>query len=504
MKGEKRQFFIIGILLLSAIAAALFIQQRQTIKQHAADTTISFTIFLHGIGKGGDNANPTGTGNTDPKRPNRQFTLEIFNEQNQLVTTQHVTLTYDHLGGNFKGNLQLTTIPSGIYTFKIKSDQYLKAALPGIQTITTGTTNILPPATLITGDIDGNNKINIADYDILLGCYSDLTPAKNCIEENTIRADITDDGFVNAFDYNLFLRELLNRSGEPQPTTTTTPTTTNTPTPTVTPSPVVGGQIWKPTPHTAWQWQISGDAFNAATDMIAGVHMYDIDLFNNSAQVVTSIKQKDPQAKVICYMETGSWENYRPDASQYPSALLGKTLGGYPDEKFVDIRNINNPDSNSNQAKLRTIIRNRLQQCKDKGFDGIEPDLDDTYSYNTGFSISMADNVAFNKFVADEAHKRGLSIGLKNGSEKAFVQQMAPIVDWALNEQCFQYNECDALEQYIIGSGKAVFNAEYTQERQQTISQVVANVCPKANAMNFDTIIKKSSSNLDATRTACR
>jgi hypothetical protein len=56
--------------------------------------------------------------------------------------------------------------------------------------------------------------INILDYNILMGCYSDLSPAINCPAGEEKRADITDDGAVNQFDYNLFLRELINRGGQ--------------------------------------------------------------------------------------------------------------------------------------------------------------------------------------------------------------------------------------------------------------------------------------------------
>ncbi len=267
---------------------------------------------------------------------------------------------------------------------------------------------------------------------------------------------------------------------------------TNTPIPTQIPTPTPIATIWKPALNTPWQWQLA-TAFNPATDFIAGVKMYDIDLFNNSASTVQAIHNAG--AKAVCYMETGAWESYRPDANQYPAAILGKTLNGYANEKYVDIRNINDT-SNPNVVALRTVLQNRLQQCKDKGFDGIEPDIDDAYFEGpnaTGFPITYQDQVNFNKFVAEEAHKRGLSIGLKNGADPQFIADMLPVVDWVLNEQCFQYSECASYSSFI-SAGKAVFQVEY--------SLATSKFCSQANALNFNSMKKKAS--LDKTRTACR
>ncbi len=90
--------------------------------------------------------------------------------------------------------------------------------------------------------------------------------------------------------------------------------------------------------------------------------MFDLDLFSTDAATVAAVHAKG--AKAVCYMETGAWESYRPDASSYPLLVLGKTMGGYPDERYVDIRQL---------SILRPIIAARLDLCKQKGFDGSSP-----------------------------------------------------------------------------------------------------------------------------------
>jgi hypothetical protein len=177
---------------------------------------VALSVFLHGIGKGGDNSNPTSTGNTSPKHPQRSVTLELYNSSNTLVTTKPATLNFQPATGNFTGSVNLGSIAAGSYTAKVKVQQYLKKGVPGILSITSASQNIqVPSITLVTGDANNDNVLSILDYNMILDCFSDLTPAKNCNDANKkVATDLTDDGNVNQFDYNLFLRELSVQVGE--------------------------------------------------------------------------------------------------------------------------------------------------------------------------------------------------------------------------------------------------------------------------------------------------
>jgi hypothetical protein len=233
--------------------------------------------------------------------------------------------------------------------------------------------------------------------------------------------------------------------------------------------------LWQPGLVTSWQWQLT----NLPVDQSYDVDMYDIDLFDNDASVVASLHAQG--RKVVCYMSAGSWENWRPDADQFPASVKGRN-NGWPGEKWLDIRQID---------ILGPIMQARLDLCQAKGFDAIEPDNVDGYSNRTGFPITYQDQLTYNRWLADEAHKRGLSVGLKNDVEQ--VNDLLPWFDWTLNEQCFQYRECDTLQPFI-DSGKPVFNVEYKLKTSQ--------FCPQANAMNFNSM--KKNLDLDAYRVACR
>ena len=105
-------------------------------------------------------------------------------------------------------------LPDGLYTVKVKTPSFLTALLPGIQTVSQGLINSMPAVTLIAGDINGDNLISILDYNILMGCYSDLLPPSNCSPANRVLSDLNDDNAVNGLDYNIFVRSLANRSGQ--------------------------------------------------------------------------------------------------------------------------------------------------------------------------------------------------------------------------------------------------------------------------------------------------
>jgi hypothetical protein len=219
--------------------------------------------------------------------------------------------------------------------------------------------------------------------------------------------------------------------------------------------------VWSPAPQTTWQWQLTG-----TIDQTVDVQMYDIDLFDNTAATIASLHSKG--RAVICYFST-QYENWRPDNASWPASVLGNNLDDWAGERWVDIR----------QTSVRNIMSARLDLAKSKGCDGVEPDNVDGYTASTGFPLTAADQLNFNRFLATEAHSRGLSVGLKNDLDQASTLQ--PNFDWILNEQCNEYSECSALSAFI-NAGKAAFNTEY--------SGTASAVCPKMVTSKISSILK--------------
>ncbi len=183
----------------------------------AGDTFLRFSsLKLHGIGKGGDNVNSNGTGNNNPLTPTRSLTVELHNASGTLVTSAVGNITYASTTGDFSGTIKLpSTINSGNYLVKIKSSQFLRRQLPGIVNIVKGTTNQSSGvSSLVTGDINGDQKLTLLDFSIIKGCYSDLLPPKDCTPEKKAASDITNDGKVNQDDFSLYIRELSVIAGD--------------------------------------------------------------------------------------------------------------------------------------------------------------------------------------------------------------------------------------------------------------------------------------------------
>jgi hypothetical protein len=96
--------------------------------------------------------------------------------------------------------------------------------------------------------------------------------------------------------------------------------------------------------------------------------------------------------------------------------------------------------------------------CAGKGFDAVEPDLLDGFANDTGFPITGAEQIAYNTMIAGLVHAAGMTVAQKGDADQA--AELEPVFDWTLNEQCGQYDECDALSVYTA-AGKAVWIVEY-------------------------------------------
>jgi hypothetical protein len=236
-----------------------------------------------------------------------------------------------------------------------------------------------------------------------------------------------------------------------------------------------GGMVWAAKPGTTWQWQLTG-----TIDPSFDVKMYDVDLFGTPQATIDGMHAAG--RIVICYLSAGSREDWRPDAAMFPAEAFGKGLDGWPGERWLDTRS----------EAVRAIMKARLDRAVAKRCDGVEPDNVDGYSTDTGFPLTAATQLDYNRFLAREAHARRLSVGLKNDLDQ--VEALLGEFDWALNEQCLEFDECDRLVPFIK-AGKAVFHVEYgTEAKAQT-------VCPKTKPLGFSTLIKNL--NLDAWRVAC-
>jgi hypothetical protein len=261
------------------------------------------------------------------------------------------------------------------------------------------------------------------------------------------------------------------------PTVPSTPTTPTPPT-TATPPPPSGSNSTPRSPAlvTSWQWQLSAPP---SAPQLLNVQMYDVDGFDAPASLVTAMHAQNTHG--VCYIDAGTWENWRPDAGSFPASVRGAN-NGWPGEQWLDIRQL---------PILGPIMTARFKMCKNKGFDAVEPDNIDGYSNTTGFPLTAQDQLTYNEWIAETVHALGLSVALKNDVDQ--VGDLVSSFDFVIDEQCFEFSECDHLLPFI-NARKAVFEVEYNLDPSK--------FCPQANAMNFNSM--KKDLGLGATRTACR
>lgn len=226
------------------------------------------------------------------------------------------------------------------------------------------------------------------------------------------------------------------------------------------------GTIWQPEPMTTWQWQLSDD-INTTYD----VTMYDIDLFDTPQEIIDELHEDG--RIVICYFSAGSYEDWRDDEDDFPESILGNDYDGWDGEIWLDIRQLD---------LIQPIMQARLELALEKDCDGVEPDNIAAYDEDTGFDLSYDDQLAYNIWLAETAHKLGLSIGLKNGSE--MVDDLVEIYDWVLVEECFFYDFCEDFIPFI-DAGKAVFVTEYIENEMPQ-----EDYCEESLELQFSTLTK--------------
>lgn len=225
---------------------------------------------------------------------------------------------------------------------------------------------------------------------------------------------------------------------------------------------------WRPTLHLRWQVQYTA----TPVDLAVEADVFKIDLFDTKAALVTGLKKRGKYA--VCYVNVGAWEKWRPDAARFPRSVLGRNYEGWRGERWLDIRRID---------LLAPVMIDRLELCKAKGFDGVLFDNIDSYMQKTGFPIKPTHQLRYVHWIASEARKRGLAVGINNNPEQA--EEFLPYVDWAQAESCFSQGWCATLTPFVE-AGKPVVVIEYTGDGKK-----MSKMCREASTLGFSLMVKK-------------
>jgi hypothetical protein len=195
-----------------------------------------------------------------------------------------------------------------------------------------------------------------------------------------------------------------------------------------------------PPPHAGFDYQIGG-----AYPPPRGVRVVSRDRTASPA----------PGLYNICYVN--AFQAQPGDEKTWPADLLLRDGNGEVvidqdwNEALLDI------GTAAKRARVATRIDQWIDGCAAKGFDAIEPDNYDSYTRSDNL-LSAQDATAFVTLLSAHAHARHLAIGQKNTLDLA-GQRGRTGLDFAVTEECGQYDECDA---YATAFDNHVLDVEYT------------------------------------------
>ena len=141
--------------------------------------------------------------------------------------------------------------------------------------------------------------------------------------------------------------------------------------------------------------------------------------------------------------------NLAPRCGSLPPAALGRSISGWPGERWIDIRN----------SAVRSYLERRLDFCQASGFDGVLfADLDG-YQRSPGYPLEPEAQLAFNLWLAGAAHQRGLAAGSLNDLGQA--SELANTFDFLVGSDCSAVEDCTAVRAFRQ-VGKPVYLIAFT------------------------------------------
>lgn len=193
---------------------------------------------------------------------------------------------------------------------------------------------------------------------------------------------------------------------------------------------------WEPTGNERWIFQ------NYETTLTRGGLILDTD-WNRALVpgfVVIPLYSSDPDVdplttkdidryheqniRVVCSVVAGYWDRNAPDSTNFTPSMIGRSVWGDADRRWLDVRN----------TGVRDLIATRIAVAASIGCDAIDASYLELWYQNTGFFITYGDQLAFNRFLADSAHALGLAIALHNTTQQ--INDLVGWYDFAIAEGC--------------------------------------------------------------------
>lgn len=175
----------------------------------------------------------------------------------------------------------------------------------------------------------------------------------------------------------------------------------------------------------------------------------------------------------ICYVngfqtQPGEGEHW---LSEHPDLVLRSSDGepvadpDWPDEYLLDTSTV------AKREAIAALLGTVVASCATSGFDAVEIDNLDTYSRSDG-ALTLDDNIDLAARYARVAHDLGMATAQKNGAGFSARLRDAVGFDFAVTEDCAQFDECS---DYSDAYGDLVFDIEYSPEHFEAACAAVGS-----------------------------
>jgi hypothetical protein len=232
--------------------------------------------------------------------------------------------------------------------------------------------------------------------------------------------------------------------------------TSSTPTPSGSVSVTIQTQNYRPLPTgVGVDYQLGG-----GYDLADGVEIVARDSTDSAAQGLYS----------ICYVNAFQTQPQEADLwlSERAELLLRDTNGdpvidpGWPDEMILDI------STTDNRVAIADVFGETIAGCASDGFDAVEFDNVDAWTRTDG-ALSEQNSIEMATALVDIAHAEGLAAGQKNSAELGERGRDEIGFDFAVTEECAQFNECDVFRNVYKD---AVIDIEYTDALDRPFTEI--------------------------------
>ncbi len=147
--------------------------------------------------------------NKTPAEPNRQVQIQLTKSESTTPITATGMLAFN--GNEYVGYVVVPSATAGNYQIKARLNNTLYKVIPGIYALQDASSVNTTTVALNSGDVNQDNKIDLYDYNSMIGC---IQQKPSCTQILKALTDLNSNRVTNAADYNIFITQLRFREGD--------------------------------------------------------------------------------------------------------------------------------------------------------------------------------------------------------------------------------------------------------------------------------------------------